>query len=108
MIMITEIAANKILEIAAEEGLEGQHLRVKVIGGGCAGFQYDLGFEDGDPLPMDEEFEDKGIKIVIDPLSYQYLDGSEITFLDGLYGSGFKFINPNVTANCGCGSSFSV
>ena len=108
MIQITEIAVNKILEIAAEEGLEGQNLRVKVIGGGCAGFQYDLFFDDKDPLPLDEVFEDKGITLVIDPLSFQYLDGSEITFLDGLYGSGFKFNNPNVTANCGCGSSFSV
>jgi len=108
MITITEIAANKILEIAAEEGLEGNHLRVKILGGGCGGFQYDLQFEDGEPLPMDEVFEDKGVKIVSDPLSYQYLNGSEITFLDGLYESGFKFVNPNISSSCGCGSSFSV
>jgi len=108
MLTINEKAANKVLEIASEEGLEGQHLRVKVMGGGCAGFQYDLFFEDGDPLPMDEVFEENGITIVIDPLSFQYLDGSEITFMDGVYASGFKFNNPNVTSSCGCGSSFSV
>ena len=108
MISITETAVSKIIEIAAEEGLEGQNLRVKVIGGGCAGFQYDLFFDDKDPLPLDEVFKDKGVTIVIDPLSFQYLNGSEITFMDGLYGSGFKFINPNITSSCGCGSSFSV
>lgn len=105
MIEINEIAANKILEIAADEGLEGQNLRVKIIGGGCAGFSYDLFFDDKDALPMDEVFEDKGVTIVCDPLSFQYLDGVEITFLDSLYGSGFKFLNPNVTSSCGCGSS---
>ena len=108
MIEITKKAANKVLEIAAEEGLEGQHLRVKVVGGGCGGFKYDLFFEDGEPTAMDEVFEEKCIKIVIDPLSFQYLDGSEITFLDGLYASGFKFNNPNVTSSCGCQQSFSV
>lgn len=108
MIEVTEIAANKILEIVAEEGLEGQHLRVKVVGGGCAGFSYDLAFEDSDPLPLDEVFESRGIMIVIDPLSFQYMDGSEITFMEGLYAAGFKFLNPNISSSCGCGSSFSV
>ena len=108
MIHINDRAAQQLLEIAAEEGLEGQHVRVKVIGGGCAGFQYDMFFEDGDPLPMDEVFEDKGVTIVIDPLSFQYMDGAEVTYREGLYSAGFKFVNPNVTANCGCGQSFSV
>ena len=104
---ITNKAAEKVLEIAREEGLDGQGLRLRVIGGGCAGFNYDLYFEDK-PTPMDEEFEDKGVKMFIDPLSYQYLDGTEIDYVEGLTGSGFKFNNPNVTSTCGCGSSFSV
>jgi iron-sulfur cluster insertion protein len=107
MITITDKAAAKVLEIASEEGLGGQGLRLRVIGGGCAGFNYDLYFEDT-PTQMDEEFEDKGVKMYVDPLSYQYLDGTEIDFVEGLHGSGFKFTNPNVTSTCGCGSSFSV
>lgn len=106
-INITDKAAQKVLEIAAEEELAGQGLRLRVIGGGCAGFNYDLYFEDS-PTSMDEEFEDKGVKMFVDPLSFQYLDGTEIDFVEGLHGSGFKFTNPNVTSTCGCGQSFSV
>ncbi len=107
MISITERAAVKVKEIAGEEGLAGQGLRLRVIGGGCAGFSYDLYFEDA-PTSMDEEFESLGVKMFIDPLSYQYLEGTEIDYVEGLYGSGFKFGNPQVTSTCGCGSSFSV
>ncbi len=107
MISITERAATKVKEIANEEKLDGQGLRLRVIGGGCAGFSYDLYFEDT-PTSMDEEFEVQGVKMYIDPLSFQYLDGTEIDYVEGLYGSGFKFNNPQVTSTCGCGSSFSV
>jgi iron-sulfur cluster insertion protein len=107
MITITERAADKVKDIAREESLEGQGLRLRVIGGGCAGFNYDLYFEDA-PTSMDEAFEDKGIKLYIDPLSFQYLDGTEIDYVETLHGAGFKFANPNVTSTCGCGSSFSV
>jgi iron-sulfur cluster insertion protein len=106
-ISITEKAAEKVREIASEEGLASQGLRLRVIGGGCAGFNYDLYFEDA-PTPMDEEFEVRGVKMFVDPLSFQYLDGTEIDYVEGLYGSGFKFQNPNVSSTCGCGSSFSV
>lgn len=107
MITITEKAATKVSEIASSESLEGQGLRLLVRGGGCAGFSYDLFFEDK-PTDMDETFEDKGVKLYIDPLSYQYLEGTEIDYVEGLSGSGFKFSNPNVTSTCGCGSSFSA
>ncbi|MEZ4375031.1 MAG: iron-sulfur cluster insertion protein ErpA [Polyangiaceae bacterium] len=107
MISITELAAGKVREIADAEGLQGQGLRLRVIGGGCAGFQYDLYFEDT-PTDMDETFECNGVQLYIDPLSYQYLDGTEIDFVEGVHGSGFKFGNPNVSGTCGCGSSFSV
>jgi iron-sulfur cluster insertion protein len=107
MLRITESAAAKVLEISGDEGLEGQGLRLRVVGGGCAGFSYDLYFEDK-PTEMDETFEDRGVKMFIDPLSYQYLDGTEIDYVEGLHASGFKFNNPQVTSTCGCGSSFSV
>ena len=107
MISITSHAAEKVNEIASAEGLEGQGLRLRVVGGGCAGFQYDLYFEDK-PTEMDEEFESNGVKMYVDPLSFQYLDGTEIDYVEGVHGSGFKFGNPNVTGTCGCGSSFSA
>jgi iron-sulfur cluster insertion protein len=107
MISITSLAATKVKDIAQSEGLDGQGLRLRVIGGGCAGFQYDLYFEDK-PTDMDETFESNGVKLYIDPLSYQYLDGTEIDYVEGVHGSGFKFGNPNVSGTCGCGSSFHV
>ncbi len=110
MISITHLAAEKVKEIADAENLARQGLRLRVIGGGCAGFQYDLYFEDK-PTDMDEQFEQfesNGVLLFVDPLSYQYLDGTEIDYVDGVHGAGFKFGNPNVTGSCGCGSSFNV
>ena len=107
MITLTTIAAEKVREIAAAEGLTDQGLRLRVIGGGCAGFQYDLFFE-ASPTPLDETFESLGIKLYVDPLSYQYLDGTEIDFVETVLGAGFKFKNPNVSGTCGCGSSFQI
>ncbi len=106
-IHLTDVAAAKVKEIAREEGLEGQGLRVQVKGGGCSGFQYDL-FFDEKPTDMDQVIESQGIQLFIDPLSLQYLDGTEIDYVEGLSGAGFKFGNPNVKGTCGCGSSFSV
>ena len=107
MITVTDRAAAKVKEIAKSEGLEGQGLRLRVIGGGCAGFTYDLYFEDqiGE---MDEQYESQGIKLYVDPLSHQYLEDTEIDYVEGVHGSGFKFNNPNVKGTCGCGSSFSA
>jgi len=107
MISITELAADKVKEISRAEGLDGQGLRLRVIGGGCAGFQYDLYFEDK-PTDMDERFQSNGVELYIDPLSYQYLDQTEIDYVESPHGSGFKFQNPNVSSTCDCGSSFKV
>lgn len=107
MITITDKAAAKVNEIAQAEDLNGQGLRLRVIGGGCAGFSYDLYFEDK-PTDLDELFEDKGVKLYVDPLSYQYLENTEIDYVEGVHGSGFKFVNPNAKTSCGCGSSFSA
>lgn len=107
MITITEKAAEKVKEIAQAESLEGQGLRLRVVGGGCAGFSYDLYFEEA-VTEMDEEYESRGVKLYVDPLSHQYLEDTEIDYVEGAHGAGFKFNNPNVKGSCGCGSSFSV
>jgi iron-sulfur cluster insertion protein len=107
MISITPLAADKVREIADSEGLGGQGLRLRVVGGGCAGFQYDLYFEEA-PTELDEKFESHGVDLYVDPLSFQYLDGTQIDYVEGTHGSGFKFGNPNVAGTCGCGSSFQV
>ena len=107
MITITDRAAAKVKEIAQAEDLTNQGLRLRVVGGGCSGFTYDLYFED-QPTDMDETFESQGVKLFIDPLSFQYLENTEIDYVEGLHGSGFKFNNPTVKGTCGCGSSFSV
>jgi iron-sulfur cluster insertion protein len=107
MISLTEKAAVKVKEIAEAEGLNGQGLRLQVKGGGCSGFQYDLYFDEK-PTDMDEIIESNGVQLFVDPLSVQYLENTEIDYVEGLQGAGFKFNNPNVKGSCGCGSSFSV
>lgn len=107
MIQVTDLAVVKIKEISEAEDIGHLILRVKVKGGGCAGFTYDMYFEDV-TSDLDEVTEFGDVKIVIDPLSLQYMDGVTIDYTDGTISSGFKFINPNVKATCGCGSSFSA
>ncbi len=107
MIHLTEKAVQKLLEISDAEGFETCTIRVKVVGGGCAGFSYDMTFEDkvGE---LDEVMEQDAIKIISDPMSFQYIDEVEIDYVDSPIGAGFKFNNPNASGSCGCGSSFSV
>jgi iron-sulfur cluster insertion protein len=104
---VTETAAAKIREIRESEAIEGGYaLRVKVMGGGCSGFQYDLYFDE--PAEGDTRFISNGIDLVCDQMSFMYLMGTQIDYVEGLQGAGFKFGNPNTTGSCGCGSSFSV
>lgn len=107
MIRLTTRAVDKVKEISDAEGIGHNTIRVSVKGGGCAGFTYDMEFSD-QVSELDEIVEQDGVKLTIDPLSFQYVDEVEIDFLDGPMGGGFKFNNPNVKATCGCGSSFSV
>jgi iron-sulfur cluster insertion protein len=104
---LTDKAIAKVKEIREAEGLGEQGLRVRVIGGGCSGFTYDLFFED-EVSDVDQTFESGGIKLYVDMMSYQYLEGVEIDYVEGLHGAGFKFLNPNAKSTCGCGSSFSA
>ena len=106
VITITESAAAKVKELMAEEPeSDGGVLRVAIQGGGCSGFQYELGFDRG-PQDGDNEVEMHGVTVVVDPFSAPYLTGSEIDYVDALMGAGFAINNPNVQAACGCGSSF--
>ena len=107
MVTITEKAATKVKEIAREQGLEGQGLRLRVVGGGCSGFSYELHFDDN-VSDLDETFELEGVTVYLDTISAQYLEGTEIDYVEGLQGAGFRFNNPNATRTCGCGSSFSA
>ena len=107
MVLITPVAASKVNEIRDAEAIEANMaLRLRVVGGGCAGFSYDLYFDE--PAEVDRQFEIQGVKVVVDEMSLMYLVGTEIDYVEGLQGAGFKFQNPNVKSTCGCGSSFSV
>ena len=103
---VTERAARRIAEILAAEK-DASVLRVAVEGGGCSGFQYRFEIERGSASD-DLVIERAGAKVVIDPVSLQYLAGSEIDFSDELIGAAFKIENPNATASCGCGTSFAL
>lgn len=108
MIVVSEKAKERILELRKEEGRsENENIRVSVKGGGCSGLMYDLGF-DASLVETDHVFEDKGIKILVDRKSLLYLAGTTLEFSDGLNGKGFQFVNPNASRTCGCGESFSV
>lgn len=107
MIYLTEKAISKIKEILLAEDIEHNSIRVKVIGGGCASFKYDIMFDDM-VKDLDEVFNDSGVQIICDQLSLTYLDEVLIDFIEGEMESGFKFINNKAKSTCGCGSSFSV
>ncbi len=109
-IFVSEKAKSKILSLMKESGIADDpayFLRVSVVGGGCSGLSYKMDF-DNEQKPMDQAFEDKGIKIVTDLKSFLYLVNTELDFSDGLNGKGFFFNNPNASRSCGCGESFAV
>lgn len=107
MITVTESAKSQALKLMQEENLSNSFIRVGVSGGGCSGLSYDLSF-DNVINEGDQEFEDKGVKIVCDRKSILYLFGTELDYSGGLNGKGFTFNNPNASRNCGCGQSFSI
>jgi iron-sulfur cluster assembly accessory protein len=107
LVKLTARAAEKVKAIRAEEKIEeGYGLRLKVQGGGCSGFAYDLYFDQAQDT--DQTFESRGVRLLCDQMSLMYLVGTEIDYVESVQGSGFKFTNPNVKSTCGCGSSFSV
>ncbi len=100
-------AARKVNELVAAKGRQASMLRVYIQGGGCSGFQYGFAFEDG-PAEDDFSIDKGGATLLVDPLSYQYLMGSEVDYREDLEGARFVVNNPNAVTTCGCGASFSI
>jgi iron-sulfur cluster assembly accessory protein len=105
MLTLTDKAQGKVKEILDSQPEPFAGLRVQVVGGGCSGFQYHMGFEKQENSG-DEILDMGGFKVFVDRGSSMYLDGTEIDWVEALTGSGFKFNNPNVKSTCGCGESF--
>lgn len=104
MITLTPRAADRVRAMQAEAQAPNKLLRVFVESGGCSGFQYGMSFDE--TKPDDATFESEGLKILLDPASLAYLNGSRVDFDDGLQGKGFEIQNPNAQSTCGCGKSF--
>jgi iron-sulfur cluster assembly protein len=110
MIYVSDKAADKVKKLMDEAAIMNHSdyfLRVSVVGGGCSGLSYKMDF-DNEKKPMDQEFDDNGVKVVTDLKSFLYLVNTTLDFSDGLNGKGFYFSNPNASRSCGCGESFAV
>ncbi|MGE0680151.1 MAG: iron-sulfur cluster insertion protein ErpA [Candidatus Binatia bacterium] len=107
VLALTDVAVEKVKEVITREGIKDGGLRVSVVGGGCSGFQYNLNLDES-PREDDTVIEQNGVKLFLDPISQQYVYGMVIDYVNGLHDAGFKFVNPNATRTCGCGSSFST
>jgi iron-sulfur cluster insertion protein len=106
-LVFTDKAAGRVRELLKNESNPNMKLRVYVTGGGCSGFQYGFKFDD-QVNDGDTEVSNDGVSVVVDPMSIQYLMGSQVDFVDGIQGSMFVVNNPNASTTCGCGASFSV
>ena len=106
-ISLTSRAIEKIKTLVLEEENSGLKLRVFIVGGGCSGFQYGFTFDET-AQEDDTTVEESGATVVVDAMSFQYLVGSELDYMEGLEGSRFVVNNPNATTTCGCGASFSI
>jgi iron-sulfur cluster assembly protein len=109
MIYVSDKARDKVSHLMQDANVVGKDyfLRVSVVGGGCSGLSYKMDF-DNETKPMDQVFEDNGLKVVTDLKSFLYLVNTTLDFSDGLNGKGFYFSNPNASRSCGCGESFAV
>jgi iron-sulfur cluster insertion protein len=106
-LVFTSAAAGKVAQLIKEEGNPNLMLRIYIQGGGCSGFQYGFTFDES-INEGDEQIETDGVRLLVDPMSMQYLMGAEIDYTEGLQGAQFVIRNPNASTTCGCGSSFSV
>ena len=107
LLVFTDSAATKVKTLIDEEGNDALKLRVFISGGGCSGFQYGFTFDEN-VNEDDAVIERGGVKLLVDPMSMQYLMGAEIDYTENLQGAQFVIRNPNASTTCGCGSSFSV
>lgn len=105
MLVVSETASSRLLAMMDEKQLEGYSLRVFVSGGGCSGMQYGMTFDD-EVREGDSQFNASGLRVLVDPISANYLLGASIDYVDSLMGGGFKIENPNAVSSCGCGHSF--
>ncbi|MCC6618355.1 MAG: iron-sulfur cluster insertion protein ErpA [Chloroflexi bacterium] len=107
LVSVTEAASKKIIELREREGKADANLRLFVKSGGCSGFSYGLAFDTR--VNAGDHIENHGaVGVVIDEFSQQYIEGSEIDYVDSLMGSGFAINNPNAVSSCACGSSFNT
>jgi len=104
---ITKKAIAKVQEMATKQGLTNYSLRIMVVGGGCSGFSYEVDFDEVGQ-PTDFVLKEGGLKILVDPMSFQYLEGTKVDYVESFQFTGFRFENPNATGTCGCGSSFTI
>ncbi len=107
-ISVTEKAAQAIRKQIDKRGTPDASLRVGIRGGGCSGFSYVIEFHDGPPKAKDRVFDQFGVRVVVDPKSLIYLNGTILDWEQTLMRQGFKFVNPNEKTSCGCGHSFTV
>jgi iron-sulfur cluster insertion protein len=107
IVFTDDAAASKVGELIREEDNPNLMLRVFISGGGCSGFQYGFTFDET-VEEGDSQVENQGVKLLVDPMSVQYLMGAEIDYKEDLQGAQFIIRNPNAQTTCGCGSSFSV
>ena len=108
MLFVSDTAKEKIIDIQQSNNYSKDYfIRVSVQGGGCSGLSYKMDF-DNNLKPDDQEFEDKGVKLVTDLRSFLYLANTTLDFSGGLNGKGFHFVNPNASRTCSCGESFAV
>lgn len=106
-LVLTDKAADKVRRLRDGEGNPDLKLRVYITGGGCSGFSYGFTFDEAEK-EGDSHFKNGDVVMLVDPMSFQYLVGSEVDYVEGLNGSQFVVRNPNATSTCGCGSSFSI
>lgn len=106
-LQFSDAAARKVANLVEEEHNPGLRLRVYITGGGCSGFQYGFSFDESEQ-EGDLSIDKAGVRLVVDPMSYQYLMGAEVDYVEDLQGAQFVIRNPNASTTCGCGSSFSI
>ena len=107
-ITLTKKAETKVREILSDQSETYAGLRIQVVGGGCSGFSYRMGFDKSYNEETDQIFDFDGFRVFVDRSSLLHMDGSEVDYEDSLHGAGFKFNNPNAKGTCGCGESFNT
>ncbi len=108
LVKLTDPAGRKVRQLMQRDGIAEGALRVKIVGGGCAGLEYKMDFDKNPPTAKDILIETAGVRVLVDVKSALYVSGSQVDFVDAMIGGGFKIHNPNATATCSCGESFAV